>query len=172
MNNQLTLDEPPKAAAKPRVHHVPAAYHTVTPYLIVKGAAKAIDFYREVLGATELMRMPGPNGAIVHAEIKIGDSPVMLADEMPGMEFRSATSLGGSPVGILVYVADVDACASRALAAGAVVMKPVQDQFYGDRSGTFIDPFGHIWTISTHIEDVSPEELHRRMANLKPCGQG
>lgn len=171
MPTTLTEAERAEGSAKTKVSPIPAAYHSITPYLIVKGAAKAIEFYKTVFGASELMRMPGPNGTIVHAEIKIGNSPVMLADEMPGMEFRSASALGGSPVGLLVYVSDVDACAARALAAGAAQIKPVQDQFYGDRSGTFADPFGHLWTIATHIEDVSPEELERRMANLKPCGQ-
>ena len=150
----------------------PRPYHSITPYLIIKGAARALDYYRTVFGATETMCFPAPNGLIAHAEIRIGDSPVMLADEMPGMEFRSASSLGSSPVALLVYVEDVDACAARAVAAGATALKPVQDQFYGDRSGTFVDPFGHIWTIATHLEDVAPEELRRRMANMQPCDQG
>jgi PhnB protein len=171
MNDTLTLPERPEVVTKRNVSPIPAAYHSVTPYLIVKGAAKAIEFYKEVFGASEMMRMPGPNGTIVHAEIKIGDSPVMLADEMPGMEFKSAASLGGSPVGLLLYVEDVDACAARAVAAGATEMRAVQNQFYGDRSGTYKDPFGQIWTISTHIEDVSAEELRRRMSEMKPCGQ-
>jgi PhnB protein len=170
MNDSLTLNERPEVLTKKKVSPTAAAYHTVTPYLIVKGAAKAIEFYHSVFGASETMRFPGPNGTIVHAEIKIGDSPVMLADEMPGMEFRSASALGGSPVGILLYVEDVDACAAKAVAAGATVVKPVQDQFYGDRSGTFTDPFGHLWTIATHIEDVSPQEMQRRMSQMKPCG--
>jgi PhnB protein len=170
MNDTTMLAEPPEVAAKPKVRSTPAAYHTVTPYLIVKGAAKAIDFYQRVFGASEMMRMPAPDGSIAHAEVKIGDSPVMLADEMPGMEFKSPPSIGGSPVGILVYVEEVDACAAKAVAAGATVVRPVQDQFYGDRSGTFLDPFGHIWTIATHIEDVSPSELQRRMSLMKPCG--
>ena len=170
MNETLTLAERPDVLAKKKVSPTPAAYHTVTPYLIVKGAAKAIDFYKAVFGASEVMRMPGPNGTVVHAEVKIGDSPVMLADELPGMEFKSPSSLGGSPVGILVYVEEVDACVAKAVVAGAAVVKPVQDQFYGDRSGTLVDPFGHTWTIATHIEDVSPQELQRRMSQMKPCG--
>lgn len=172
MNDTLTLDERPGGLKKNKVSATPAAYHTVTPYLIVKGAAQAIDFYQTVFGASEMMRLPGPNGTIVHAEIKIGDSPVMLADEMPGMEFRSPSSIGGSSVGLLLYVEDVDACAAKAVAAGAAVVKPVQNQFYGDRSGTFTDPFGHVWTIATHVEDVSPQELQRRMSEMKPCGAG
>jgi PhnB protein len=170
MNDTLTVSQPPGAARKPNVNPVRKGYHVVTPYLIVKGAAKAIEFYKEVLGATELMRFPGPNGNIGHAEIKIGDCQVMLADEIPGMGFSSPETLRGTPVGLVVYVEDVDACAAKAIAAGARIVKPVQDQFYGDRSGTFTDPFGHLWTISTHIEDVSPAELQRRMAAMKPCG--
>ena len=170
MNDTLTLPERPETVTKRNVNPIPAAYHSVTPYLIVNGAAKAIAFYKEVFGASEMMRMPGPNGTICHAEIKIGDSPMMLADEMPGTEFKSAASLAGSPVALLAYVEDVDACAARALAAGATEIRAVQDQFYGDRSGTYRDPFGHIWTISTHIENVSPEELQRRMSEMKPCG--
>jgi PhnB protein len=149
-------------AAKP----IPDGYHTVTPYLIVNGAASAIEFYKKAFGATELFRMPGPDGKIGHAEIKIGNSPIMLADEHPEMGFRGPKALGGSPVGILLYVEDVDKMAGQAVAAGAKVEKPVQDQFYGDRSGTFADPFGHRWTIATHKEDVSSEEMQKRMAAL------
>lgn len=169
MNDTLTLSEPALVAQKRNVSPIPKGYHSLTPYLIVKGAAKAIDFYKEVFDAAELMRFPGPDGSVCHAEIKIGDSHLMIADEMPGMGFSSPAGLGGSPVGLVVYVEDADACAAKALAGGAKVVKSVQDQFYGDRSGTFTDPFGHLWTISTHIEDVSPEELQRRMAGMKPC---
>jgi len=171
MNDTLTLPERPLAATDKKVQPIPAGYHTLTPYLIVSGAAQAIDFYKRVFGASERMRMPGPNDTIAHAEIKIGDSLLMLADEMPGMDFKSAASIGASSVALLVYVEDVDACAARAVAAGATQIRPVADQFYGDRSGTYKDPFGHLWTISTHIEDVSPEELRRRMSEMKPCGQ-
>ena len=144
------------------VKPIPQGYHTVTPYLIVKDAARAIDFYKKAFGATEVMRMAAPGGKVGHAEIKVGDSPVMLADEFPEMGFRGPQSLGGSPVSLLLYVEDVDARFRQALAAGATVLKPVKDQFYGDRSGTLTDPFGHVWTIATHKEDVSPEEMHRR----------
>ncbi len=145
------------------VKPVPAGYHTVTPYLIIKGAARAIDFYKQAFGATELMRFPGPDGKVAHAEIKIGDSPIMLGDEAPQMNAVSPQSLGGTPVGILLYVEDVDTMFNRAVAAGATVERPVQDQFYGDRSGTLTDPFGHKWTLATHKEDVSHEEMQRRM---------
>jgi PhnB protein len=144
------------------VRPVPEGYHTATPYLIIKGAAGALDFYKKAFGAVELMRMDSPDGKIGHAEIKIGDSPIMLADEFPDMGFRSPQSLGGTPVSLCLYVEDVDTRFSQAVAAGATVMRPVKDQFYGDRSGTLTDPFGHVWTIATHKEDVSPEEMHRR----------
>jgi PhnB protein len=144
------------------VKPIPQGYHTVTPYLIVKDAARAIDFYKKAFGATEVMRMAAPGGKVGHAEIKVGDSPVMLADEFPDMGIRGPQSLGGSPVSLLLYVEDVDARFRQALAAGATVLKPLKDQFYGDRSGTLTDPFGHVWTLATHKEDVSPEEMHRR----------
>ena len=147
-----------------KVKPIPEGYHTATPYLIVKDAARAIEFYKKAFGATELMRMPGTGGKIGHAEIKIGDSPIMLADEVPGMGFRSPESLGGSPISILLYVEDVDVVFSEALAAGAKVQRPVADQFYGDRSGGVTDPFGHVWYIATHKEDVSPEEMKKRVA--------
>jgi PhnB protein len=147
-----------------KVKPIPEGYHTATPYLIVKDAARAIEFYKKAFGATELMRMPGPGGKIGHAEIKIGDSPIMLADEVPGMGFRSPESLGGSPISILLYVEDVDVVFSEALAAGAKVQRPVADQFYGDRTGGVTDPFGHVWYIATHKEDVSPEEMQKRAA--------
>lgn len=146
------------------VKPIPDGYHSVTPYLAIKGAAKALDFYKQALGAIELFRVDGPGGTIGHAEIKIGDSIIMLADEFPQMGFRGPESLGGSPVGLMIYVADVDTQFAQALAAGGTVIKPLQNQFYGDRSGTFKDPFGHMWTISTHVEDVPPEEVARRAA--------
>jgi PhnB protein len=141
---------------------IPDGYHTVTAYLIIKDAARAIDFYKQAFGAAELGRMAGPDGRIGHAEIKIGDSPVMLADEFPEMGYRSPQMLGGTPVSLLLYVPDVDALFNQAVAAGATVVRPVKDQFYGDRSGTLADPFGHVWTIATHKEDVSLEEVQRR----------
>jgi PhnB protein len=145
-----------------KVNPIPEGFHTATPYLIVKGAARAIEFYKKAFGATELMRMTQPDGRIGHAEIKIGDSPIMLADEFPEMGSRSPESLGGSPVSVLLYVQDVDAVFKQAVAAGAKVTRPVKDQFYGDRSGGVTDPFGHQWYVATHKEDVSPEEMHRR----------
>jgi PhnB protein len=147
-----------------KVQPIPEGYHTATPYLIVKGAASAIEFYKKAFGATELLRMVQADGRIGHAEIKIGDSPIMLADEFPEMGARGPQSLGGSPVSILLHVEDVDALFSQAVAAGAKVLRPVQDQFYGDRSGGVTDPFGHLWYIATHKEDVSPEELKKRAA--------
>jgi PhnB protein len=141
---------------------IPEGYHSATPYLIVKGAAEAIDFYKRAFGATESFRMANPNGGIAHAEIKIGDSVIMLADEHPNMGYRGPRSLGGSAVSIMLYVADVDGTFDRALESGAKAQRPVANQFYGDRSGTLEDPFGHIWTISTHVEDVAPEEMKRR----------
>jgi PhnB protein len=144
------------------VRPIPEGYHSVTPYLIVRGGARAIEFYKKAFGATELMRFEGPDGRLGHAEIKIGNSPVMLADEFPEMGFRSPQTLGGAAAGILIYVEDVDARFQQAVAAGATVKQPVQDKFYGDRSGTLEDPFGHSWTLATHKEDVSVEEMHRR----------
>jgi PhnB protein len=148
------------------VNYIPQGYHTATPYLIVKGAARAIDFYKQAFGATELMRFAGPGGSIGHAEIRIGDSPIMLADEMPQMGYRSPAALGGSSVSVMLYVPDVDKVVERAVKAGAKVERAVADQFYGDRSGTIHDPFGHVWTVSTHKEDVSPEEMQRRAAGM------
>ncbi len=148
------------------VRPIPEGYSSVTPYLIVRGAARAIDFYKQAFGATELMRFPMPDGRVGHAEIKIGNAPVMLADEFPEMGVRSPESIGGSATGLLLYVEDVDAQFQQAVAAGATVERPVKDQFYGDRSGTVIDPFGHKWTLATHKEDVSLEEMRRRMAAL------
>ena len=141
---------------------IPDGYQTATPYLIIEGAAAAIDFYKRVFGATEMMRMIEPSGRVGHAEIRIGDSVIMLADEHPNMGYRSPRSLGGSSVGILLYVEHVDLVFERGVEAGARVQRAVADQFYGDRSGTLEDPFGHVWTVATHIEDVPPEELQRR----------
>ena len=141
---------------------IPEGYHTATPYLIIKGAAAALDFYKRAFGATELFRMASPDGKIGHAEIRIGDSNIMLADEVSGMGYLSPQTLGGSPISLMLYVPDVDKAFQQALAAGATTQRPVQDQFYGDRSGTLKDPFGHVWTISTHIEDIPPDEMRRR----------
>lgn len=144
------------------VKPVPEGYHNVTPYLIVDGAAGAIEFYRKAFGATELMRVAAPGGKVGHAEIRIGDSRIMLADEFPDMGARSPKAFGGSPVNLHLYVEDVDAVARQAVAAGAKEVRPVKDQFYGDRSGAFEDPYGHLWHISTHKEDVPEDELKRR----------
>lgn len=141
---------------------VPDGYHTATPYLIINGAAAALKFYKEAFGATELFRMDAPGGKIGHAEIKIGDSPIMLADEYPDMGYRGPQAIGGTPVSIMLYVEDVDAVFNRTVAAGGKVKQPVKDQFYGDRSGTLEDPFGHVWTIATHKEDLTPEEIGKR----------
>lgn len=147
---------------------IPAGYHSVTPYLIVADAAKAIAFYAQAFGATELFRLPGPDGKIMHAEIKIGDSPVMLADEMDG--FRGPHALGGTPVSLMVYVPDVDRTFAQAVAAGAKEVRAVADQFYGDRLGTLSDPFGHVWSLATHVEDVPPEEIDRRFKEMTQGG--
>ena len=141
---------------------IPDGYHSVTPYLIINGAAAAIEFYKRAFGATELMRMPSPDGRIGHAEIKIGDSAIMLADEHPQMGYKSPQSLGGSAVNMMVYVDRVDDVFKKAVEAGARELQPVKDQFYGDRSGTLRDPFGHTWTIATHLEDIAPEEMRER----------
>ncbi|HLH08540.1 MAG TPA: VOC family protein [Terriglobales bacterium] len=141
--------------------YIPAGYHAITAYLIVKGAAKAIDYYVNAFGAKELMRFED-RGRISHAELQIDDSHIMLADEHPEMNIRGPQSLGGSSVGILLYVKDVDHVFRRAVIAGGTVEREVKDQFYGDRSGNLVDPFGHKWTIATHVEEVSPEEMKRR----------
>jgi PhnB protein len=145
-----------------KVKPIPDNYHRVTPYLIVDGAANAIEFYKKAFGASELLRFPAPDGRIGHAEIKIGDSTVMLADEHPERGARAPKAFGGSAVSLLLYVEDVDRTVDRAVAAGAKVVRPVADQFYGDRTGGIEDPFGHPWYLATHVEDVSPEEMQRR----------
>ena len=149
-------------AVKPK----PDGYHTATPYLIIQGAAKAIEFYKQAFEATELMRLEVPGGTIRHAEIKIGDSIIMLADEHLGMDVRSPQALGGTPVCLMLYVEDSDAMFAQAIAAGGTAQKPIQDQFYGDRSGQLIDPFGHVWTISTHKEDLTPAEIEARLTGM------
>jgi PhnB protein len=152
------------------VQPIPEGYNTVTPYLAVDGAAKAIEFYTRVLGATERMRMPGPDGRVGHAELQIGDSVVMLADEFPDMGARSPKTIGGTPVSIMVYVEKVDDVFKQALESGATSLQPVEDKFYGDRSGMFEDPFGHQWTVSTHVEDVPPDEMAKRAAAFMSGG--
>ena len=146
------------------VKPIPDGYATVTPYLHVRNAAKAIEFYAKAFGAIELYRLGDPSGRIGHAEILIGTSRIMLADEFPEMNVKGPQSLEGTSVSFLIYVEDADVQFDRALAAGATVVKPLQDQFYGDRSGTLVDPFGHSWTIATHVEDVPPEEMQARYA--------
>lgn len=141
----------------------PAGYHTVTPYLIADDAVAAIEFYKAAFGAVEVCRLTMPDGTICHAEVKIGDSHVMLGQECPSWGAKSPKSLGGSPVGLCVYLPEVDAAFATAVAAGASVVKPVENQFYGDRSGTVSDPFGHKWTLATHVEDVAPAEMQKRM---------
>ena len=147
-----------------KVKPIPEGYHSLTPYLIIKNAADAIEFYKKAFGATELFRIDQPDGKIGHAEIKIGDSPIMLSDEFPEMGHRGPQSLGGSPVSLMLYVEDVDTVVNRATTAGAKLDRPVEDKFYGDRAGSLTDPFGHIWHIGTHKEDVSPEEMEKRAA--------
>ncbi len=148
------------------VKPIPEGFHTATPYLTVRDAASAIEFYKQAFGATETMRLADANGKMVHAEIALGDSPIMISDECPEWGNRSPQSFGGSPISIYLYVEDVDAITSQAVAAGGTVCRPVEDQFYGDRVGTLTDPFGHIWIIGTHKEDVSLEEVKKRMAAL------
>ena len=146
------------------VKPIPEGYHSVTPYLCCRDAGAAIDFYKKAFGATELMRMGAPGEKIGHADIQIGDSHLMLADEFPEMGFLSPQSLGGSPMMLHLYVDDVDSTAKTAETAGAKVTRPVADQFYGDRGGQFEDPFGHKWYVATHVEDLSPEEVRERAA--------
>ncbi|HUO16916.1 MAG TPA: VOC family protein [Verrucomicrobiae bacterium] len=150
-----------------KVSYIPKDFSTVTPYLVIKGAAQAIEYYKKVFGATEEVRMPGPDGKIGHAELKIGNSRIMLAEENPSMgEGHTSPSSGGSPVSLYVYFPNVDEVVKRAAAEGAKILKPVQDQFYGDRNGFFRDPFGHLWGVATHVEDVSPHEMQERMKKM------
>jgi PhnB protein len=151
-----------------KVSPIPQGYHSITPYLVIKGAAQAIDYYKKVFAATEVVRMNAPDGKVGHAELQIGNSRFMLADENPsmGQGYTSAATIGGSPVSLYLYVPDVDKVVERAVAAGAKTLKPVQDQFYGDRSGFIQDPFGHLWGIATHVEDVSPEQMKERMKKV------
>lgn len=146
------------------VKPIPEGYPRVTPYLMVDGASAAIDFYTSVLGATERMRMSAPEDKVGHAELEVGNSVIMLADESPEMDARSPRTVGGTPVSLHVYVEDTDATFERALEAGAKMLQPVEDKFYGDRSGSFEDPFGHRWHVATHVEDVPPEEMEKRAA--------
>ncbi len=149
-----------------KVKPIPEGSRGATPYLCCTDAARAMEFYKKAFGATEVMRLAEPSGRIGHAEVKIGDAVIMLSDEYPEMGVRSPQSLGGSPVAIHIYVEDVDALARQAVGAGAKLLRPVEDQFYGDRAGTLEDPFGHRWFIATRKEDVSPEEMGKRYADL------
>jgi PhnB protein len=151
-----------------KVKPIPDGYHAVTPYLVVDGAKAAIAFYVATFGAVERLRMSSPNDRIGHAELSIGDSVIMLADEHPEMNIHGPNKFGGSPVGIMLYVPDVDSVAAKAVAGGTTIVRPVQDQFYGDRTGTIRDPFGHTWYVATHVEDVPPAEMERR---AKQAGQ-
>ena len=146
------------------VKAIPEGYHTVTPYLIVKGALEAIAFYKKAFGAEELYHMDGPDGLVAHAEIKIGNCVLMLADEMA--THKGPNTLGGTSVSLMIYIEDCDTVFKRALAAGATQVEPLEDKFYGDRAGQVKDPFGHVWAIGTHVEDVSPEEMEKRMAEM------
>ena len=148
----------------PKVKAVPKGYEAPTPYLIIRGAAKAIDFYKKAFGAKETMRFPGPDGKIGHADLVIGNGHVMLADESPEMGYRGPETLGGTPVTLVLYVENADDVAKKAVAAGGTLTRPVEDQFYGDRAGEVRDPFGHVWHIMTHVEDVSMEEMEKRAA--------
>jgi PhnB protein len=150
-----------------KVKPIPDGYHAVTPYLCINGAVAALEFYKKAYGAKEIMRMPAPEGKIGHAEITIGGSRIMLADEYPDIGFRSPRSIGGTPVHIYLYVEDVDSQVKQAVASGAKILKQVADQFYGDRSGSLEDPFGHVWHISTRKEDLSLEEVQKRAAEFQ-----
>jgi len=152
------------------VKAIPDGYPQVSPYLSVDGAGAAIEFYATVFGATERVRMPMPDGRVGHAELQIGDSVIMLADESPEMDVHGPRTVGGTPVTLSVYVEDVDAVFDKAIGAGASVLRPVENQFYGDRSGQFEDPFGHRWSVASHVEDVSPEEMGRRAAEAMGGG--
>jgi PhnB protein len=154
------------------VKPIPDGFHSVTPYLVVRDAAAAIEFYKRAFGAIETLRLSQPGGKIAHAEIRIGDSHIMLADEAPEMDARSPQAIGGTPVSICLYVDDVDAMVPTAVGEGARLVRPVVDQFYGDRAASLEDPFGHKWHIATHIEDVSPDEMQKRFEQLssQPAG--
>jgi PhnB protein len=154
-----------------KVKYIPKGYKTVTPYLAVDGAAAAIAFYKKAFGAKEVIRMLGPKGTIGHAEISIDDCRIMLADEFPDMNFRSPRAFGGTPVGINIYVRNVDGVVKKAVADGAKLLRPVEDQFYGDRSASLEDPFGHLWHVSTHVKDVSPKEMKKQAAAMAAAAE-
>lgn len=160
----------PKPKAKSKVKPVPDDMHTVTPHLVCAGAAEAIEFYKQAFGAVELMRLPGPDGKLMHACVKIGDSPVMLVDEMPDWGVLGPKALKGSPVTLHIFVDDVDAFAERAVAAGAKVTMPIADMFWGDRYGQLQDPFGHSWSVATQVRKLTPEEIKQAMPQGGSCG--
>jgi PhnB protein len=166
------FDSANREEAKMAVKPIPEGYPSLIPYLIVADGSAAIAFYQNVFGARLRMRLDGPGGKIGHAELEIGNSLIMLADEHPEMGALSPKTVGGTPVGLHVYLEDVDAVAAKAVAAGATLKRPVENQFYGDRLGSIVDPFGHLWHISTHVEDVSPEEIGRRAAAMAQGQQG
>ena len=151
-----------------KVSYIPKDRNSVTPYLVVRDAVQAIEYYKRIFGATETVRLPGPDGKVAHAELQIGDSLIMLADENPkmGQGHVSAAAIGASPVSLYVYLPDVDQVVQRAAKEGSKVLKPVQDQFYGDRNGFIQDPFGHLWGIATHVEDVTPKDVEERMKKM------
>ena len=158
--------------AKRKVPAIPKGYHTATPYLVVRGAADAIAFYAQAFGAKEKVRMDMPDGSVMHAEIQIGDSMIMLSEENPAWGTKSPTTLGGNATSVMLYVKDCDAFVARATAAGATVTKPISDQFWGDRYGQIQDPYGHLWSVATHIEDVSPKQMRKRAEEaMKQMGQ-
>jgi uncharacterized glyoxalase superfamily protein PhnB len=145
---------------------IPDGFHTVSPHIVIKGAGQAIDWYKKAFGAEELFRMPAPDGSIMHAEIRIGDSPIMIAEEFPTMGVKGPKSIGGSPVTIHLYVKDVDKVYNQAVAAGATAAMPPADMFWGDRYGKLIDPYGHHWSVATHMEDLTPEQCSQRAAEF------
>ncbi|MEZ6042810.1 MAG: VOC family protein [Planctomycetaceae bacterium] len=148
------------------VSPIPSGYHSVTPYLLIKGASEAIEFYQRAFGAEEVLRLQDPEGRISHGEIRIGNSHVMLADEHPEMDFLGPQTRGGTTVSLLIYVPNVDEVFAAAIEAGGTELRPLCDQFYGDRSGTLTDPWGHVWTVATHVEDLSPEEITQRFQDF------
>jgi PhnB protein len=167
MKNKSKAKAQVKSKAKKKVQPIPKGFHTLTPYLMLRGAAEAIDFYKKAFGAKERFRFPGMDGkSVAHAEMVIGDSIFMMADECPQSMSKSPLTLNGSPVGFVIYTKDTDKAFQRAVDAGAKVKRPLEDMFYGDRSGTVEDPFGHNWTFMTHIEDVSATEIQKRMADF------
>ncbi len=166
--SKRTSNKRAKTAAKKRAQPIPAGYHTATPYLVCRGAAGAIDFYKRAFGAKEKMRMPGPDGRVAHAEIQIGDSRVMLGDEWPEMGAKSPEMLGGSAGSVFLYVKNVDAFTSKAIGAGATVLMPIQDMFWGDRYGKLKDPFGHEWSVATHKEDLTAKQMAKRAQSAMP----